>query len=78
MLCAVLILTCSGTVGFMAPEVMKREQYTFTADWYSFGCLCCQLVHWYWNIFVVHINNVFVTYSDIPFKPSQSSDQVCD
>ena len=42
-----LSLTCSGTVGFMAPEVMKREHYTFTADWYSFGCLCCQLVNWY-------------------------------
>ncbi|XP_065907289.1 beta-adrenergic receptor kinase 1-like [Dysidea avara] len=33
-----------GTKGYMAPEVVKKEEYTFTADWYSFGCLCCRLI----------------------------------
>jgi beta-adrenergic-receptor kinase len=36
---------CSGTHGYMAPEVIKKGvQYTFTADWFSLGCVLYKLL----------------------------------
>ena len=38
-------LMCSGTHGYMAPEVIKKGvQYTFTADWFSLGCVLYKLL----------------------------------
>ena len=35
----------SGTHGYMAPEVIKKGvQYTFTADWFSLGCVLYKLL----------------------------------
>lgn len=33
-----------GTVGYMAPEVIDNERYTFSPDWFSFGCLVYEMV----------------------------------
>ncbi|XP_072573778.1 G protein-coupled receptor kinase 6-like isoform X1 [Paramormyrops kingsleyae] len=33
-----------GTVGYMAPEVVKNERYTFSADWWSLGCLIFEMI----------------------------------
>ena len=36
---------CSGTHGYMAPEViLKGVQYSFTADWFSLGCVLHKLL----------------------------------
>ena len=29
-----------GTVGYMAPEVVKNEQYGFGVDWWGLGLFC--------------------------------------
>ncbi|XP_071947210.1 G protein-coupled receptor kinase 5-like [Antedon mediterranea] len=33
-----------GTVGYMAPEVVKNEQYTFSPDWWGLGCLVYEMI----------------------------------
>ncbi|KAL4232014.1 G protein-coupled receptor kinase 6 [Mactra antiquata] len=33
-----------GTVGYMAPEVVKNERYTFSPDWWGLGCLIYEMV----------------------------------
>ncbi|KAJ8709862.1 hypothetical protein PYW08_009866 [Mythimna loreyi] len=33
-----------GTVGYMAPEVIDNERYTFSPDWFSFGCLAYEMI----------------------------------
>ncbi len=40
-----LISSTSGTHGYMAPEVIKKGvHYTFTADWFSLGCVLYKLL----------------------------------
>ncbi|KAL0994436.1 hypothetical protein UPYG_G00122270 [Umbra pygmaea] len=33
-----------GTVGYMAPEVVKNERYTFSPDWWGLGCLLYEMI----------------------------------
>ncbi|XP_070540653.1 G protein-coupled receptor kinase 5-like [Ptychodera flava] len=33
-----------GTVGYMAPEVVKNEKYTFSPDWWGLGCLIYEMI----------------------------------
>ncbi|XP_030069069.1 G protein-coupled receptor kinase 6 isoform X2 [Microcaecilia unicolor] len=33
-----------GTVGYMAPEVIKNERYTFSPDWWALGCLLYEMI----------------------------------
>jgi serine/threonine protein kinase len=33
-----------GTVGYVAPEVLKKEPYGFNCDMWSFGCLIYALI----------------------------------
>ncbi|XP_069362989.1 G protein-coupled receptor kinase 2 isoform X1 [Maniola hyperantus] len=33
-----------GTVGYMAPEVIDNERYTYSPDWFSFGCLVYEMI----------------------------------
>ncbi|XP_063707413.1 G protein-coupled receptor kinase 2 [Culicoides brevitarsis] len=33
-----------GTVGYMAPEVIDNEKYSFSPDWFSFGCLLFEMI----------------------------------
>ncbi|KAG8439333.1 hypothetical protein GDO86_005526 [Hymenochirus boettgeri] len=33
-----------GTVGYMAPEVVRNERYTFSPDWWAFGCLLYEMI----------------------------------
>ncbi|XP_042286313.1 G protein-coupled receptor kinase 6 isoform X2 [Thunnus maccoyii] len=33
-----------GTVGYMAPEVVKNERYTFSPDWWALGCLLYEMI----------------------------------
>lgn len=33
-----------GTVGYMAPEVIDNEKYTFSPDWFSLGCLIYEMI----------------------------------
>ncbi|CAG7722760.1 unnamed protein product [Allacma fusca] len=33
-----------GTVGYMAPEVIDNERYTFSPDWFGFGCLLYEMI----------------------------------
>lgn len=33
-----------GTVGYMAPEVVKNERYGFGVDWWGLGCIIFELV----------------------------------
>ena len=38
----------SGTHGYMAPEVIRKGvQYTYTADWFSLGCVVYKLLKGY-------------------------------
>ncbi|KAK1175490.1 G protein-coupled receptor kinase 4-like isoform X1 [Acipenser oxyrinchus oxyrinchus] len=33
-----------GTVGYMAPEVILNESYTFSSDWWGLGCLVFEMI----------------------------------
>ncbi|KAJ8687822.1 hypothetical protein QAD02_023616 [Eretmocerus hayati] len=33
-----------GTLGYMAPEVIDNLKYTFSPDWFSFGCLLYEMI----------------------------------
>ncbi|KAI4461694.1 g protein-coupled receptor kinase/ribosomal protein s6 kinase [Holotrichia oblita] len=33
-----------GTVGYMAPEIIDNEKYTYSPDWFSFGCLLYEMI----------------------------------
>ncbi|KAL3315241.1 G protein-coupled receptor kinase 6 [Cichlidogyrus casuarinus] len=33
-----------GTLGYMAPEVLKNERYTFSPDWFGYGCIVYEMV----------------------------------
>ncbi|XP_074847809.1 G protein-coupled receptor kinase 4 [Carettochelys insculpta] len=33
-----------GTVGYMAPEILKNENYTFSPDWWGLGCLIYEMI----------------------------------
>ncbi|XP_053573046.1 G protein-coupled receptor kinase 6 isoform X3 [Bombina bombina] len=33
-----------GTVGYMAPEVVRNERYTFSPDWWGLGCLLYEMI----------------------------------
>ncbi|XP_031196944.1 G protein-coupled receptor kinase 4 isoform X2 [Mastomys coucha] len=33
-----------GTVGYMAPEIIKHEKYTFSPDWWGLGCLIYEMI----------------------------------
>ncbi|XP_031551114.1 G protein-coupled receptor kinase 5-like [Actinia tenebrosa] len=33
-----------GTIGYMAPEVIKNERYTFSPDWWGLGCLIYEMI----------------------------------
>ncbi|CAG0887408.1 unnamed protein product [Cyprideis torosa] len=33
-----------GTVGYMAPEVIDGDVYSFSVDWFSFGCLVFEMI----------------------------------
>ncbi|XP_067414993.1 G protein-coupled receptor kinase 4 [Emydura macquarii macquarii] len=33
-----------GTVGYMAPEVLNNESYTFSPDWWGLGCLIYEMI----------------------------------
>ncbi|XP_045849381.1 G protein-coupled receptor kinase 4 isoform X2 [Meles meles] len=33
-----------GTVGYMAPEVINNEHYTFSPDWWGLGCLMYEMI----------------------------------
>ncbi|XP_046851462.1 G protein-coupled receptor kinase 5-like isoform X2 [Xenia sp. Carnegie-2017] len=33
-----------GTVGYMAPEVILNERYTFSPDWWGLGCLIYEMI----------------------------------
>ncbi|XP_063932548.1 G protein-coupled receptor kinase 5-like [Zophobas morio] len=34
----------TGTIGYMAPEVLKKEKYGLWVDWWSFGCLLFEML----------------------------------
>ncbi|KAL5022104.1 hypothetical protein ScPMuIL_001259 [Solemya velum] len=33
-----------GTVGYMAPEVVKNEKYSFSPDWWGLGCIIYEMI----------------------------------
>ncbi|XP_046372107.1 G protein-coupled receptor kinase 5-like [Haliotis rufescens] len=33
-----------GTVGYMAPEVVKNERYTMSPDWWGLGCIIYEMI----------------------------------
>lgn len=33
-----------GTVGYMAPEVVRNERYTFSPDWWGLGCIIYEMI----------------------------------
>ncbi|KAL1791205.1 G protein-coupled receptor kinase 4 [Sigmodon hispidus] len=33
-----------GTVGYMAPEIINNEKYTFSPDWWGLGCLLYEMI----------------------------------
>ncbi|XP_069488159.1 G protein-coupled receptor kinase 4 isoform X3 [Ambystoma mexicanum] len=33
-----------GTVGYMAPEVINNEKYTYSPDWWGLGCLIYEMI----------------------------------
>ncbi|XP_032771727.1 G protein-coupled receptor kinase 4 isoform X2 [Rattus rattus] len=33
-----------GTVGYMAPEIISHEKYTFSPDWWGLGCLIYEMI----------------------------------
>ena len=33
-----------STVGYMAPEIIDNEKYTFSPDYFSLGCLIYEMI----------------------------------
>ena len=33
-----------GTVGYMAPEVIRNERYSFSPDWWGLGCIIFEMI----------------------------------
>lgn len=33
-----------GTVGYMAPEVLDNQRYSYSPDWWSYGCLMYEMI----------------------------------
>jgi len=33
-----------GTVGYMAPEVIKNERYSYSVDWWGLGCIIFEMI----------------------------------
>ena len=33
-----------GTVGYMAPEVIKNERYSYSVDWWGLGCIIYEMI----------------------------------
>jgi len=33
-----------GTVGYMAPEIIKNEKYSYSVDWWGVGCLIYEMI----------------------------------
>lgn len=33
-----------SVTGYMAPEVIDNEKYSFSPDWFSFGCLIYEMI----------------------------------
>uniref|UniRef100_A0A158R557 G protein-coupled receptor kinase n=1 Tax=Syphacia muris TaxID=451379 RepID=A0A158R557_9BILA len=33
-----------GTVGYMAPEIIKNEKYSYAVDWWGLGCLIYEMI----------------------------------
>lgn len=31
-------------LGYMAPEIIDNEKYSFSPDWFSFGCLLYEMI----------------------------------
>eukprot|EP00731_Ephydatia_muelleri_P022459 Em0015g42a len=54
----IFFLPISGTHGYMAPEVIKKGvHYTFTADWFSLGCVLYKLFKGHSPFRVQHAKN---------------------
>ena len=39
--------SCSGTLLYMAPEILRREEYDFGVDWWALGVLTFELLYGY-------------------------------
>ena len=51
-----------GTHGYMAPEViMKGVQYSFTADWFSLGCVLHKLLLGWDNYWILYLRTCMRT-----------------
>ncbi|OCT97125.1 hypothetical protein XELAEV_18009348mg, partial [Xenopus laevis] len=37
------ITSKTGTIGYMAPEIFKEEEYNSAVDWWSFGIITCEM-----------------------------------
>lgn len=59
-----MYLHCRGTHGYMAPEVVKKGvQYTYTADWFSLGCVLYKLLKGYSKLkIIINNNNKFIVF----------------
>ncbi|CAI5775628.1 rhodopsin kinase GRK7 [Podarcis lilfordi] len=38
------LLIIAGTNGYMAPEILNEENYTYSVDWFAMGCSIYEMV----------------------------------
>lgn len=43
-ICVVCVCPQAGTTGYMAPEILRQENYSVSVDWWSFGCSIYEMV----------------------------------